>query len=556
MYTVTFYSYKGGVGRSMALANTAHRLSAKGKKLFLLDFDLEAPGLGTFFKNQVDKPGLVEYITEYLENGTIPALDEFVSEITPTQGTRGSILCMRAGKGDDSYQERLARLNWKDFYAQNNGFLFVENLKGAILAAYAPDYVLVDSRTGLTDVSGICTLQLPSLVVFVFALNDQNLDGTAKIYKSVTENKLNRPIDTLLVASPVPDLPDYAEIKKQRYLKAKEQIGRDIDLSLPFAPFAAFEETILGPRTGTHLSEAYDELVEKIVDRNKSDVLTLLNEARRIRKEGDPERAEAKYREIVEAFPDNPETWSNYGVFLRSSRKPQEACEAFTKAIKLRGGVHNYAELAITLLATGEDHAARENFYRFLEQATGPRQILTYTERFDARGQTEPAIAGYERLLDIYKGDKRAIEPLVQLGNVYLRLKDPEKALPFYQQAQELMPNELAITFNLARALQLSGATERARVNFEKAVQIYEQTQMVHPVPARRANAMEAMGIAYIAVGSTEKAKQNFISAIETAARISTSIFSALEYREIPPADFINEAKQLLVQAGGAVPSR
>ena len=45
----TFYSYKGGVGRSMALANVADRLCRYGLKTLIVDFDLEAPGLERYF---------------------------------------------------------------------------------------------------------------------------------------------------------------------------------------------------------------------------------------------------------------------------------------------------------------------------------------------------------------------------------------------------------------------------------------------------------------------------------------------------------------------------
>jgi MinD-like ATPase involved in chromosome partitioning or flagellar assembly len=45
----TFYSYKGGVGRSMALANIAERFHEKGLRVIIVDWDLEAPGLETFF---------------------------------------------------------------------------------------------------------------------------------------------------------------------------------------------------------------------------------------------------------------------------------------------------------------------------------------------------------------------------------------------------------------------------------------------------------------------------------------------------------------------------
>ncbi len=46
----TFYSYKGGVGRTMAMANVGALLSIWGKKVLMIDWDLEAPGLENYFK--------------------------------------------------------------------------------------------------------------------------------------------------------------------------------------------------------------------------------------------------------------------------------------------------------------------------------------------------------------------------------------------------------------------------------------------------------------------------------------------------------------------------
>ena len=46
---ITFYSYKGGTGRSMALANVSYLLASWGYKVLLVDWDLEAPGLHNFF---------------------------------------------------------------------------------------------------------------------------------------------------------------------------------------------------------------------------------------------------------------------------------------------------------------------------------------------------------------------------------------------------------------------------------------------------------------------------------------------------------------------------
>lgn len=58
---ITFYSYKGGVGRSMALANVAWLL-AKKYNVLVIDWDLEAPGIHKFFnisKEHIEK-GLID----------------------------------------------------------------------------------------------------------------------------------------------------------------------------------------------------------------------------------------------------------------------------------------------------------------------------------------------------------------------------------------------------------------------------------------------------------------------------------------------------------------
>jgi MinD-like ATPase involved in chromosome partitioning or flagellar assembly len=47
---VTFYSYKGGVGRSFCLANIGTLLANWGYQVLCVDWDLEAPGLHHYFQ--------------------------------------------------------------------------------------------------------------------------------------------------------------------------------------------------------------------------------------------------------------------------------------------------------------------------------------------------------------------------------------------------------------------------------------------------------------------------------------------------------------------------
>src|SRR5687767_7559444 len=104
MYTVTFYSFKGGVGRSMALVNAGAQLAKKGKKVLLVDFDLEAPGLTTFAlkRPQDPVPGIVDYVHEYLRTGVAPSATKYCYRSEQFE-SGGQIWIMPSGFADNTY---------------------------------------------------------------------------------------------------------------------------------------------------------------------------------------------------------------------------------------------------------------------------------------------------------------------------------------------------------------------------------------------------------------------------------------------------------------------
>src|SRR5690349_13405760 len=77
-HVITFYSYKGGTGRSMAVANAAFVLAYQGKQVLVLDWDLEAPGLHRYFapflqdKELTLSEGIIEFISEYASESLRP----------------------------------------------------------------------------------------------------------------------------------------------------------------------------------------------------------------------------------------------------------------------------------------------------------------------------------------------------------------------------------------------------------------------------------------------------------------------------------------------------
>jgi MinD-like ATPase involved in chromosome partitioning or flagellar assembly len=178
---VTFYSYKGGVGRSMALANIAVLLARRGLRVLTVDWDLEAPGLERYFSNfeiHTGGPGLLRMFMEARDRETA----DFRS-FTCTFDCEGRypVTLLASGRElDEDYSRNLERFDWEDFFA-NRGGHFVEHLRQQWREQF--DIVLIDSRTGLSDTGGICTIQIPDIVVAMFTANYQSLFGVRDVMR-------------------------------------------------------------------------------------------------------------------------------------------------------------------------------------------------------------------------------------------------------------------------------------------------------------------------------------------------------------------------------------
>lgn len=200
METVTFYSYKGGVGRTLALSNFAMYLYQLGFKVCLLDFDLEAPGLPykfpRYIKTEDINAGLVDYIDSFLQNHRFsPSLKDFSKEILPpgkSGKSRGSIRLIPAGNTlSTDYWRKISSINWYSlFYNEDStidieGIPFFLELKEQIEKEFKPDFLLIDSRSGITEMSGICTSILPDTVVFFIINNRENIEGARQILRGL-----------------------------------------------------------------------------------------------------------------------------------------------------------------------------------------------------------------------------------------------------------------------------------------------------------------------------------------------------------------------------------
>lgn len=277
MYVVTFYSFKGGVGRSMALINTAAALVADGCTVLIVDFDLEAPGLDTFNLPQPmgKKLGIVDFVFEYMTNQAAPKIENYIYK-SSLKDASGTLWIMPAGNRDEKYPNRLNSINWKNLYQERSGFFLLEDMKAQWKDYLDPDYVLIDSRTGHTDVGGICTRQLPDAVVCLFYPNQQNLLGLEPIVNRIKEENFTteNSITLHFVASNVPDLDDEMDILKNNLSQFKRKLGcRKLASTIHhYSSLALLDQDIFViTRPNSRLSVEYRELVTTIREANVED---------------------------------------------------------------------------------------------------------------------------------------------------------------------------------------------------------------------------------------------------------------------------------------------
>jgi cellulose biosynthesis protein BcsQ len=295
---VTFYSYKGGTGRTMALANIAWILAANGKRVLAADWDLESPGLHRFFHPFLNSaaisstPGIIDMIRAF----ALEAMDlwahrpldwhrEYVRVLRYAVSLEwefpgdGALDFLSAGMQNRDYSASVASLDWDNFYERLNGWQFFDALRENMQGEY--DYTLIDSRTGLSDVADICTVQLPDTLVTCFTLSDQSIEGAAAMAREIEQQYANRGIRIL----PLPTRIDEGEKERADAGRALARLrfeglpSRMTDqertvywgtVEVPYRPFYAYEEILatFGDRPGvpTSLLSRFEALASYITD--------------------------------------------------------------------------------------------------------------------------------------------------------------------------------------------------------------------------------------------------------------------------------------------------
>jgi len=189
-YSIAFHSYKGGTGKTTLASNLSAFLAKKGYKVCLLDLDLYAPSLQTYFEINPKK-----WLNECLYYNV--TFDDVLTDLS-------YLISEKKGKGQSSLSSSKGKLyvglsdfNKDDFIkleGSNSDFrkqsfhrliVFREHL----IKNYNFDYIILDTSPGVRYWS-LNALALSDIFFLTLKMGDVDIDGTRKmvseIYNSFT----------------------------------------------------------------------------------------------------------------------------------------------------------------------------------------------------------------------------------------------------------------------------------------------------------------------------------------------------------------------------------
>jgi cellulose biosynthesis protein BcsQ len=195
----TFYSLRGGVGRSTALAHVAQIL-ARDNRVLCVDMDLEAPGLAALFgveEQVLHWQGVVPLLVS-LDLGGEPELDEHIIRVDP--GT--DLYLLPAGLPSADYARQLAQVDPAAYYQEETNPL--RDLLALVRSSRLQfDVILLDSRTGISPLSAPLLFDLADLAVVTFFPHPQAFRGTGALVRALLRAKTERLVaDEPLTPSP------------------------------------------------------------------------------------------------------------------------------------------------------------------------------------------------------------------------------------------------------------------------------------------------------------------------------------------------------------------
>jgi len=595
MYVITFYSFKGGVGRTLGLVNVATELARLGRRVLLVDFDLEAPGIETFdlLKSGSSHPtqGVVDYVTHYLHTGEAPNVTDYIYEPKGAEGSAGKLWIMPAGKQDKGYGYRLNSINWKDLYENHDGYLMVEDLKEQWRTVLVPDYVLIDSRTGHTDVGGICTRQLPDAVGVFFFPNQQNLNGLKKVVEDIrneARSPRSKSVHLHFVMSNVPDIDDEENILEHWTSIFKEELGYQEPAGVihHYNSLSLLDQVVFtSTRERSRLASEYRAVVSALIRHNPEDRAGVLSFLQEVNKKADTSAShmgisatvlEDRLQIILNVHSKDGEVLYRLATLRHRQGRIDEALALITESIacgyrKSRAFLRraDWNSIIGNKEAAPSDilEALNSTDLNYIEASRAIRKLWDIDPKALEKVAGSPALKAldpvdlYQLAVDLSwsKESLAVAEKLLRgLINSQGDLKDSFVLRPHlpnslglcliglgrYKEAMEMIDSprknletsQISSTFNYAMA-EWAGTGTVPRDLFERVIVIHEQGSSERQDP----NYKQCIAIAFWAVGRLADAREYLQKAKQAIMARPDSVLSGWRYLIVNPSEFLKD---------------
>jgi cellulose biosynthesis protein BcsQ len=262
---IVFFSIKGGVGRSTALAATAWSLAQAGKRVLVLDLDMESPGLSTALLPLERQPmyGITDWLVEDLVENTEALIGGMVA--TSNLSHDGEIFVVPAhGKHPGEYIAKLGRVWMPKLQADGTREPWttrLERLLRDLEARVRPDVILIDSRSGIDEIASACVTDMGATLILLFALEgEQTWSGYRMLFEQWQRAHVAKDIRERLqiVGALVP------ELDRGSYLEDLREHAYDVFLNTLYDEIASPETGTVGPASESDGDRTWrvDEFVE------------------------------------------------------------------------------------------------------------------------------------------------------------------------------------------------------------------------------------------------------------------------------------------------------
>lgn len=260
---IVFFSIKGGVGRSTALAAAAWSLAQAGKRVLVLDLDLESPGLSSALLPSERQPmyGITDWLVEDLVNNGEAVFDSMVASSNLSHD--GEIHVVPAhGADHGEYIAKLSRVWMPKLRADGVREMWstrLVRLLQALEARIQPDVVLIDSRSGIDEIASACITDMGASLILLFALEgNQTWNGYRMLFEQWQRADVAEKIRERLkiVGAIVP------EMDRVSYLEGLRENAYGVFVDTLYDEIAPAKPEAIGPTSDSDGMWRVDDLVE------------------------------------------------------------------------------------------------------------------------------------------------------------------------------------------------------------------------------------------------------------------------------------------------------